>query len=142
MNKRRGRLFRQYVATFAILVTTAVLTSALVQGYFAYREEQTTLLRLQQEQAADAAAQIRRLIQDTENQLRWAFPPPGAIGTATPDRRRAEYARLLRQVPAISEVAYLDAAGKEQLRLSRSSLDTENSGTDYSSQDAFVEARG
>src|SRR5687767_9564208 len=108
MSARRGRLFHRYVAIITVLVTGAVLTSALVQAYFAYREQQAALLRLQREQAATAAAQIRRLVQDTEGQLRWAFPPPGAAGTATLDRRRAEYYRLLRQVPAITEVAYLD----------------------------------
>src|SRR5438128_2266683 len=141
MNKRRGRLFRSYVTIFTLLVTGAVLTSALVQGYFAYQEQQAALLRLQREQAAGAAAQIRRFIQDAESQLRWAFPPPGDAATATLDRRRADYSRLLRQVPAIAEVAYLDAAGKEQLRLSRLSLDAEQSGADYSAQGPFLAAK-
>ena len=141
MSTRRGRLFGRYVAILTALVTGAVLMSALVQGYFAYREHRTALLRIQQEQAAGAATQIRRLLLDTESQLRWAFPPPGAAGTATLDRRRADYFRLLRQVPAITEVAYLDAAGKEQLRLSRLALDTEGSGVDYSTRAPFLEAK-
>ena len=78
MSVRRGRLFHRYVTVITALVTGAVLVSALVQGYFAYGEHQAALIRLQQEQAAGAAAQIKRLIQDTESQLRWAFPPPGA----------------------------------------------------------------
>jgi signal transduction histidine kinase len=141
VSTRRGRLFRRYVAIFTVLATGAVLTSALVQGYFAYREYQAALLGIQQEQAAAAAAQIRRLIQDTERQVRWAFPPPGAAGGATLDRRRAEYGRLLRQVAAVTEVAYLDAVGGEQLRLSRLSLDVEESGVDRSSQAPFLEAK-
>ena len=141
MSAPRGRLFGRYVAVFTALATGAVLTSALVQGYFAYREHRAALLRIQQEQAAAAAAQIRRLVRDTESQLRWAFPPPGAAGTATLDRRRADYHRLLRQAPAVAEVAYLDAAGKEQLRLSRLALDAEGSGVDHSARAPFVEAQ-
>ena len=141
MSERRGRLFRKYLAIFTALVSGAVLMSGLVQAYFAYREHQDALLRLQQAEAAAAASRIQRFIEETERQLRWAFPPPGAAGTATPDRRRADYHRLLRQAPAITEVSYLDAAGAQRLRISRLSMNTEGTGTDYSRETSFLEAK-
>ena len=141
MSERRGRLFRKYLALLTALISGVVLTSALVQGYFAYREHQAALLRLQQAEAAAAASRIQRFIEETERQLRWAFPPPGAAGAATLDRQRADYHRLLRQAPAITEVSYLDAAGAQRLRISRLSMNTEGSGTDYSRETSFLEAQ-
>src|SRR5215210_6183590 len=138
MSERRGRLFRKYLALLTALISGVVLTSALVQGYFAYREHQAALLRLQQAEAAAAASRIQRFIEETERQLRWAFPPAGA---ATLDRQRADYHRLLRQAPAITEVTYLDAAGAQRLRISRLSMNTEGSGTDYSRETSFLEAK-
>src|SRR5205823_2469870 len=135
-----GRLFRKYVATLTVLVSAAVLTSALVQGYFAYRDYQEALLHLQQEKATAAASQIRRFIRDTENQLRWALPPPGLANGATLEPRRSDYQRLLRQAPAVTEVSYVDAAGKEQLRLSRSSMNITGGEADYSQEARFREA--
>src|SRR5437016_1431525 len=141
MTKRRGGLFRRYVAITTALVTGAVLASALVQGYVAYQERQAALLGLQQKQATVAAVEISRFIQDTESQLRWAFPPPGTAATATLEVRRTDYHRLLRQVPAVNDIAYLNAGGREQLRLSRLALDTEGSGADYSTGAAFLGAK-
>ena len=48
--------------------------------------------------------------------------------------------RLLRQVPAITELAQLDASGKERLRVSRLAMDVVASGTDFSKEPKFTEA--
>lgn len=141
MSQGPGRLFRRYLATFTILVSGTVLASALVQGYFAYQEHRVALLRLQQEQAAAAGAQISRFLADTANQLRWALPPAGIASTATLERRRSDYQRLLRQAPAVTEVGYLDATGRELLRLSRLSMNVERSGLDDSHQAWFLAAK-
>ena len=52
-----------------------------------------------------------------------------------------EYLRLLRQDPAITEIRYIDSAGKEQLHVSRLGMDREKSGVDFSHNPAFLEAR-
>jgi signal transduction histidine kinase len=49
--------------------------------------------------------------------------------------------RLLRQVPAITELIQLDATGKEQLRVSRLAMDVVGSGKDYSHEQSFTEAK-
>jgi signal transduction histidine kinase/CheY-like chemotaxis protein len=48
--------------------------------------------------------------------------------------------RLLRQVPAITELAQLDATGKERLRVSRLAMDVVASGADLSNDPKFTEA--
>ena len=60
---------------------------------------------------------------------------PDAAGPArrsTLEQRRSDYLRLLRQAPAITEVSYLDAAGREQLRISRLAMNVVGSGVDFS----------
>ena len=52
--------------------------------------------------------------------------------------RRIDYLRLLRLVPAITELSYLDASGREQLRLSRLTIDVTGSQTDYSRDPRFT----
>src|SRR5262249_44308322 len=48
--------------------------------------------------------------------------------------------RLLRQVPAIAELAQLDASGREQLRVSRTAVDEIGSNTDLSNHPSFINA--
>ena len=48
--------------------------------------------------------------------------------------------RLLRQVPAITELTELDATGKERLRVSRLAMDVVASGGDFSNDPTFAEA--
>ena len=48
--------------------------------------------------------------------------------------------RLLRQVPAITELAQIDASGHEQLRVSRLTMDVVGSGIDYSTKPEFTQA--
>ena len=48
--------------------------------------------------------------------------------------------RLLRQVPAITELAQIDASGHEQLRVSRLTMDVVGSGIDYSAKPEFTQA--
>ena len=56
------------------------------------------------------------------------------------EQRRFDALRLLRQVPAITELAQLDAGGKERLRVSRLAMDVVASGTDFSNDPKFTEA--
>ena len=48
--------------------------------------------------------------------------------------------RLLRQVPAITELSQLDASGNEQLRVSRLAMDVVGSNIDFSKDPKFTEA--
>src|SRR6187401_3406457 len=55
------------------------------------------------------------------------------------EQRRFDALRLLRQVPAITELSQLDSTGKEQLRVSRLAMDVVGSGLDLSKDPKFAE---
>ena len=56
------------------------------------------------------------------------------------EQRRFDALRLLRQVPAITELAQVDPTGKERLRVSRLAMDVVGSGIDLSKEPKFTEA--
>jgi signal transduction histidine kinase len=134
----RGRLFRKYVALFLAVVLVALLTNGLSEIWFSYFEHRAALVRIQREQAEAAAAKIGRFIKEIESQLGWTTQLPWSAGTL--EQRRFDAQRLLRQVPAITELAQLDATGHEQLRISRLAMDVVGSQADFSREPKFVEA--
>ena len=136
--KARGRLFRKYVAFFVAVIALALLLNGASEIWFSYQEHKASLIRIQREQAEAAAAKIGQFIREIESQIGWTTQLPWAAGAL--EQRRFDALRLLRQVPAITELAQLDAAGREQLRVSRLAMDVVGSGTDYSKEAKFTEA--
>jgi signal transduction histidine kinase/HAMP domain-containing protein len=136
----RGSLFRKYVVYFVALVSAALVVSGGVQLYFTYQENKDALLNLQREKAGAAASRIETYVQEIERQLGWMRLPQ--VGPQTPEQRRIEYLKLLRLVPAITDVVLLDATGKEQLRVSRLGMDVTGGETDLSQDPKFLEPRG
>src|SRR2546421_10370591 len=134
----RGKLFRKYVGLFLAVVCVALLTNGLSELWFSYREYKASLIRIQREQAEAAAAKIGQFIREIESQVGWTTQLPWSAGTI--DQRRFDGLRLLRQVPAITELAQLDSAGKEQLKVSRLAMDVVASQGDMSSEPKFAEA--
>jgi signal transduction histidine kinase len=136
--RSRGKLFRKYVALFLAVVCVALLTSGLSEIWFSYQEHKGSLIRIQREQAEAAATKIGQFIKEIESQIGWTTQLPWSPGTL--EQRRFDGLRLLRQVPAITELAQLDATGREQLRVSRLAMDVVGSQTDYSKDPKFVDA--
>jgi len=134
----RSRLFLKYVALFVAVVGLALIANGIFEVWFSYREQKTSLLRIQREQAEAAAGKIGQFIQEIESQVGWTTQLPWSAGTL--EQRRFDALRLLRQVPAITELAEIDAAGHEQLRVSRLAMDVVGSGADLSKVPAFTEA--
>jgi signal transduction histidine kinase len=133
-----SRLFRKYVALFVAVVCVALLTNGLFEIWFSYQENKQALTRIQREQAEAAAAKIGQFIKDIEGQIGWTTQLPWTASAL--EQRRFDALRLLRQVPAITELAQLDATGHEQLRVSRLAMDAVGVGTDYSKDPKFTEA--
>jgi signal transduction histidine kinase len=133
-----GGLFRKYLLLFIGLVSAALLINASIEVAISYRENLIILERLQQEKADAAAQQIAQFIGEIERQVGWTTQGQWAAGSI--DQRRFDYVRLLRQVPAITELRQLDAAGKEQLKVSRLAMDVVASGTDHSQDALFIDA--
>jgi two-component system, NtrC family, sensor kinase len=136
--KTRRRLFTKYVALFVAVVCLALLSNGVFDVFFYYQEHKTALIRIQREQAEAAAAKIGQFIKEIESQLGWTTQLPWSAGSI--EQRRFDALRLLRQVPAITELAQLDATGKERLRVSRLAMDVVASGADLSSDPKFAEA--
>ncbi len=134
----RSRLFTKYVALFVAVVAVALLANGLFEVLFYYREHKAALIRVQHEQAEAAAAKISQFVKEIESQLGWTTQLPWSAGSIEP--RRFDALRLLRQVPAITELAQVDSTGKERLRVSRLAMDAIDSGTDLSSDPKFTEA--
>jgi signal transduction histidine kinase len=133
-----SRLFRKYVALFVAVVCVALLTNGLFEIGFSYQENKQALTRIQREQAEAAAAKIGQFIKDIEGQIGWTTQLPWTASAL--EQRRFDALRLLRQVPAITELAQLDSTGKEQLRVSRLAMDAVGVGTDFSKDPKFTEA--
>ena len=138
---RSGRLFRKYVVLFVTLVTGALLASGLIEIYFSYQENKTALVRIQREKALAAASRIEQFTKEIERQVGWTTQSPWGARAAALEQRRFDSLRLLRQVPAITEISHLDPAGKEQLRVSRLAMDVVGSQTDFSREPKFLEDR-
>lgn len=138
--KTRGRLFRKYVLLFSSIVGTALLANGAVETWFLYRDHTELLLRVQREQAEAAATKIGQFIKEIEGQLGWTTQLPWSAGAL--DQRRFDALRLLRQVPAITELTQIDADGRERLRISRLATDVINSQEDLSRDPRFTQSAG
>src|SRR5205085_2343653 len=136
--KIRSRLFAKYVALFVAVVGVALASNGIFEVFFYYREHKTSLIRIQHEQAEAAAAKISQFIKEIESQLGWTTQLPWSAGSI--EQRRFDALRLLRQVPAITELAQVDSTGKERLRVSRLAMDVVDSGLDLSKDPKFTEA--
>ena len=136
--KVRSRLFVKYAGLFVAVVCVALLTNGLFEIWFSYKEHKAALIRIQHEQAESAAAKIGQFVKEIESQVGWTTQLLWSAGTI--EQRRFDALRLLRQVPAITELAQVDASGKEQLRVSRLAMDVIGSGIDLSKDPKFVDA--
>jgi GAF domain-containing protein/HAMP domain-containing protein len=134
----RSRLFIKYVVLFVAVVGLALVANGVFDVYFSYQEQKTSLVRIQREQAEAAAGKIGQFISEIERQVGWTTQLPWSAGTL--EQRRFDALRLLKQVPAITELAEIDATGHEQLRVSRLAMEVVGSGNDVSKEPAFTEA--
>jgi HAMP domain-containing protein len=125
----RGRLFWKYVVLFAVEV------------YSSYQESKSFLVALQREKAQAAAARIEAFVREIERQMDWVTQPQTVAPALGLEQRRLDYLRLQRQVPAITELSYLDASGREQLRVSRVAMEVVGSQTDLSAEPSFRHGR-
>ena len=131
----QGGLFRKYVAMFAAVLGIALLGNGLVNIWFMYEENRSNLHRLQSEQAAAAAEKISQFVEEIETQIGWTTH--FSWSAATLDQREIDGRRLMRQVPAITELTLLDPQGRERLRLSRQAEDRFGSNADHSTDEGF-----
>ncbi len=135
--RRRSHLFRKYTLLIGVLVTSALVVSGLIEIYFSYQENKSALQRIQKEKAISAAAAIEKFIKNVEAQIGWTMHAAFLSPDDMIAQRQVDFVRLLRQAPEITEIAYVDETGREQLMVSRLSIDLVGSGKDYSDTPNF-----
>lgn len=134
---RRGKLVKKYALLISLLVAGVLAASGGGELYFSYQESKTALQRLQREKATSAALVIEQFVQGVEAQMGWTKHASFLDADAAMTQRRFDLLRLLRQAPEITEVAYVDAEGKEQLLVSRIASDRVASNRDYTDNPKF-----
>jgi class 3 adenylate cyclase/HAMP domain-containing protein len=135
----REGLFAKYVISLVGLVVFVLAVNGAMETWISYRATKTTLTDAMGEKADATARRIEQSISELERQISWVT----RASAQKLEDHHADYAQLLNQVPAVSQLSLLDGAGREQLRLSRTTI-TVGSKIDLSRDIRFTEtvARG
>jgi signal transduction histidine kinase/CheY-like chemotaxis protein len=123
---------------FVAIVILALAINGVSDIWFSYHEQQNLLFRIQREQAKSAADKIEQFLNDITAGLAWQTQL--SLNDSTLDEWQFDAVRLLRQVPALTELVQLDATGSEQFRMSREAPDVIASHADHSQEAAFIQA--
>jgi hypothetical protein len=122
----------------AIAIAGAFLAYRALDAWLFCQDQTALTMRMQRQETETAAARIDRFFDGIADQMRWLVQMPWDAGTA--EEWHLDSVRLLRQVPAITEIARIDGAGREQVRVSRIALDVVGSQADFSREPTFVQA--
>lgn len=137
--ERLMNAMRRLAMPAVLLACSAFLVFSAVGVWQDWRQNEAMLQAQQRDKAAMLVQRVEGFVADIQRQVGWVT---GKQWASLPvDQRRFDYVRLLRQVPPITELAYIDSEGLEQLRVSRLSMDVIGGGTDRSSEPAYSEAK-
>jgi hypothetical protein len=121
-----------------LLICSGLLITSAIDTWRSWRQTEALMASVQREKAENAAQKIESFVRELERQIGWVAY--AQFGSLPVEQRRFDYVRLHRQVPAITELSQLDRDGREQLRVSRLSMDVVDSAKDRSAEPAFIEA--
>lgn len=136
----KGSLFRRYAAYMAGLLSLSLLVSGAISITFGYLDTRALVDELQREKARGAASRIAQVVQAIELQMRSATLFGHTRATADGDPNYVELLKLLRVAPAVSDAAWVDASGRERIRVSRLDRDVLGSRIDRSVHPGFIAA--
>jgi len=119
----KSRLFRKYATLFVFLVIGVLLVSAGIELFVGYQDRRSSLAEIERERAASAALSIERFIDGIVWQVEGVADNPQPAGIVGLERRRRHYLSLLKHVPALTDITYIDNTGVAQVRVSRIALD-------------------
>src|ERR1700704_810890 len=114
----REGLFAKYVMSLVGLVVFVLAVNGAVETWISYRATKTTLTDAMGDKAEATARRIEQSISELERQISWVT----RASRGTVEQHYADYVQLLNQVPAVSQLTLLDGNGREQLRLSRTTI--------------------
>ena len=136
-----GRLLRRTFIIALVLVSGGLITSSVVELYFRYRESVEGIEALQREMAQGAAFKIQQFVQDIRKTMRASTQTQEIVTSGLTNAFRFELIKLLKIVPAITEVTALNSSGREKIKMSRIQTVLAEELGDRSKDEAFVRAR-
>ncbi len=136
----RRPLFRKYFFALFAAVVIPLLVNGASEAWFGYRDDRAMIDQRLRLEAAAAASKIQDFLDGIRDQMQWAVQLPWTDGGD--ERHRFDALRVLRQVPAIVDLALVDGTGKERLKISRVGRDVIGSGLDRAADPAVTGARG
>ncbi len=135
------RLFAKYFLAFAAAVSIALLASGASEFYFEWGDLKRRVEDEHRERASTTASIIDEKIAEIERALGGLTSVPAGSAATKRELLRFMCVRLLRQVPAISDVAIFDSDGAELAFVSRLLPDSAGSGIDFAAERGFHAAR-
>ncbi|MGJ5181276.1 adenylate/guanylate cyclase domain-containing protein [Bradyrhizobium oligotrophicum] len=130
----RQGLFAKYVVSLVGLVVFVLAVNGATETWISYQSTKASLTAAMAEKADASARRIDQAISDLQRQISWVT----RASANTLELRRADYVQLLSQAPAVRQLYQLDGQGREQLRVSRTSISF-SSGNDLSRDLRFTE---
>jgi two-component system, NtrC family, sensor kinase len=135
------RLIWKYTTVVVALVAAAIISVGLTELYFSYQDSKRALTRVERDKASSAAASIEQRMQDVLREIKDVAQPTVEKGTAGLAERNQAFHRVFGREELVSQLSYLDAAGKERVRSSTLEIDRFDSGIDFSRSPEFIGAR-
>ncbi|HEY6869010.1 MAG TPA: cache domain-containing protein, partial [Novosphingobium sp.] len=135
----REGLFAKYVVSLVGLVVFVLAVNGAMETWISYRATKTQLTSGMEDKAQATAKRIEQSISELERQISWVT----RASADSLEKRRADYAQLLNQVSAVTQLSQLNGEGREVLRVSRVSIAI-GSNADLSRDARFIDtvARG
>jgi len=127
----------KFAAVTVALVALLLLASAAISLWQGYTEAERSALAIQQTKAEALAGRVGSVLGGLETQLAWTAQPEWK--TAGIEQQRADFARMLQQFPAVTELFQIDAQAAEQLKVSRFAPDSIASQTSHANEPRFLE---
>ena len=124
----------------AVSVALALLLLALGGAaglWWAYNGTERSAFEAERQKAEMLAGRIGGVVAELQSQIAWTTQPSWT--SAGVEQQRADFTRMLRQFPAITELFYIDGKGFEQLKVSRFAPDSVASRTNHGNEPRFVE---
>src|SRR5690606_23250545 len=102
-----------------------------------YDNAQRSAFAAERQKAETLAGRIGAAVSELQSQIAWTTQP--AWTSARIEQQRADFTRMLRQFPAVTELFYIDGNGLEQLKVSRFAPDSIASRTNHANEPRFTE---
>ena len=138
--KNQGRLVRHYFLIFTILISGGLITGGALELYFRYVEIREDVSLLQGEAAKAVSSSIARYILDIEGEMKEVALSQQLTRREFSPENQFELMKLLKTVPAITEVVSLDENGVPRAHVARFRAVFSDEEPNYSKSPSFSQA--